>query len=70
MDAAAVKEENGKESAPKGSEAAAFRILGHTFNRCMTVISNDGALSDNPYLDDCRVSAQRALTLLCRLAGI
>jgi hypothetical protein len=48
LDAAAVLEENGKENAPKGSEAAAFRILGHTSKRCMTVISNDGALSDNP----------------------
>ena len=52
LDAAAVKEENGKESAPKGLEAAAFQILGHTFNKCMTVIRNDGALSDNPNLED------------------
>ena len=45
LDVAGTGEEKRKEKTPK-ELVSCGHILGHTVKNCMTVISNDGALSD------------------------
>ncbi len=48
LDVAGTEEGKRKEKTPK-EYVSCGQILGHTVKNCMTVIRNDGALSDKRY---------------------